>query len=366
MVTVAASQTIAFAPLNPVVYGAPPITLNASASSGLPVSFSLVSGPATLVGTTLTILAAGVVVSQADQAGNLTYPAALSVRRALTVDRAPSVVTLTTSAASVILGSSVTLTATVPSGGLRTPTGTMNFLDGSRQLGVFGLDGAAVARVTAVLTPGPHQIEAIYSGDGNFVSSVALVSVAVITPGYTIVANPATLTVKLGEVATSTITIKPVGGFKGQLSLICGRPPQIATCSLAPATVVLPGDDLPHTVQFTVKTSVISSSASLAGFNGGGYSAALLMLSPFGWMAVVSLRGRRRQALRAAGASGVGPVILALTVTVALTVGFLAVFLGLTGCGGGHTGPFGQWTIVTRATGAGEPHIANITLTITP
>jgi len=117
MVTVVASQTIAFAPLTPVVYGAPPISLSATASSGLAVSFSLVSGPATLVGSTLTILAAGVVVIQADQAGNLTYPAAPSVRRALTVDRAPSVVTLTTSAASVILGSSVTLTATVPSGG---------------------------------------------------------------------------------------------------------------------------------------------------------------------------------------------------------------------------------------------------------
>jgi hypothetical protein len=329
----------------------------------LPVSFSLVSGAATLAGSTLTILAAGVVVIQADQAGDLTYPAAPSVRRALTVDRAPSGVTLTTSAVSVILGSSVTLTATVPSGGLRTPTGTVNFLDGSRQLGVFGLNGAAVATVTAVLTPGPHQVEAIYSGDANFALSAALVSVTVIIPGYTIVPNPATLTVKLGEVATSTITITPVGGFKGQLSLICGKTPEIATCSLSPAKVVLPGDDLPHTVQFTVKTSVISSASAVP--SAIGYAAALTMLSPFGWMAVVSLRGRRN-VLRPVGAPGVGAAILAVLVTVALTVGFLAVFLGLTGCGGGHTGPFGQWTIVTSATGAGEPHIANITLTITP
>jgi len=365
MVMVVASQTIAFAALIPTVYGAAPIPLSATASSGLPVSFSLVSGPASLIGSTLTVLAAGVVVVQADQAGSLTYPAAPPVRRALTVDRATSAVTLTTSAPSVILGSSVTLTATVPSGGLRTPTGSVFFLDGSRQLGLFALNGAAVATVTAVLTPGPHQVEAIYGGDGNFTSSVALVPVAVITPGYTIVANPATLTVRLREVATSTITITPVGGFKGQLSLICGRPPQIATCSLAPATVVLPGDDLPHTVQFTLKTSVISSSAAAVP-SSGGYATALMMLSPFGWMAVVSFRARRRNALRTVGAPKVGAIIFALIVTVALTVGFLAVFLGLTGCGAGHAGPFGQWTITTRATGAGEPHIANITLTITP
>jgi hypothetical protein len=66
----------------------PPITLNATASSGLPVTFSLVSGSATLVGSTLTILAAGVVVIQADQGGNSTCPAAQPVRRNLEVDRA--------------------------------------------------------------------------------------------------------------------------------------------------------------------------------------------------------------------------------------------------------------------------------------
>jgi len=59
-------------------------------------------------------------------------------------------------------------------------------------------------------------------------------------------------------------------------------------------------------------------------------------------------------------------VILAVAAGIALTLVFLAMFLGMTGCGGGHTGPFGQWTITTVATGAGAPHGANITLTITP
>jgi len=372
LVTVVAAQTIAFAALNPLIYGTTPITLNATASSGLPVNFSLVSGPATLAGSTLTILAAGVVVIQADQAGNATFPPAPSVRRALTVNRAASAVVLTTSAASVLLGNSVTLTATVPSGGLRTPTGSVNFLDGSVHLGVIGLNGAGAAAVTSALTPGPHQVEAIYSGDGNFQSSAALVSVAVVVPGYTIVPNPAVLTVKLGETATSTITITPVGGFRGQLSLICGKTPQIATCSLSPTTVVLPGDDLPHTVQFTLKTTVVAASASLAGSNGfrvggaSGYAAVLAMLSPFGLIAVFSGRGLRRNGLRPVGAPGTGTVILAVAAGIALTLVFLAMFLGMTGCGGGHTGPFGQWTITTVATGAGAPHGANITLTITP
>src|SRR5260221_12765360 len=122
--------------------------LTAPAIWGLPGTFSVVSGQGTLGGSILTIRAAGNVVIQADQGGNATYPPAPSVRRILIVNRAASAVMLATSAASVILGSNVTLTATVPSGGLRTPTGSVNFLDGSRHLGVIGLDGAGVATVT--------------------------------------------------------------------------------------------------------------------------------------------------------------------------------------------------------------------------
>src|SRR5262249_7247228 len=53
------SQTITFGPLNNVVYGVAPITLSATASSGLPVSFSVFSGPATVSGNLLTVTGAG-------------------------------------------------------------------------------------------------------------------------------------------------------------------------------------------------------------------------------------------------------------------------------------------------------------------
>jgi rhamnogalacturonyl hydrolase YesR len=69
------SQTITNGSLSSHTYGDTPITLNASASSGLPVSFSLLSGPASLAGNTLTITGAGTVVVQASQAGNANYAA---------------------------------------------------------------------------------------------------------------------------------------------------------------------------------------------------------------------------------------------------------------------------------------------------
>src|SRR5206468_12908216 len=71
-----ASQTITFGPLPNKTYGDPPQTLNATASSGLAVSFSIVSGPATVSGNTLTITGAGAVTVRASQSGDTNWNAA--------------------------------------------------------------------------------------------------------------------------------------------------------------------------------------------------------------------------------------------------------------------------------------------------
>jgi hypothetical protein len=82
-----ASQTITFAaPISPVTYGVSPITLSASASSGLAVTFSVVSGPGTVSGNTLTVTGAGTVVVAANQAGNGTYTAAAQVTHSVVVN----------------------------------------------------------------------------------------------------------------------------------------------------------------------------------------------------------------------------------------------------------------------------------------
>jgi hypothetical protein len=79
-------QTIAFAPLGDRVSNAGSFALNASASSGLPVTFAIVSGPALLAGTTVNLSGpAGLVVIRASQVGNLIYGAAPEVTRTFTV-----------------------------------------------------------------------------------------------------------------------------------------------------------------------------------------------------------------------------------------------------------------------------------------
>lgn len=79
-------QTIAFPALANRKVNAGPLTLEATASSGLPVSFALVSGPAALSGVTLTLAGSpGLVVLRATQAGNLEYAEAPAVERTLVV-----------------------------------------------------------------------------------------------------------------------------------------------------------------------------------------------------------------------------------------------------------------------------------------
>ena len=113
-----ASQTITFtAPTSPVTYGVSPITLSASASSGLTLAFSVVSGPGTVSGSTLTITGVGTVVVAANQAGNTNYAAATQVTRSITVNQASQTITFTAPTSPVTYGvSPITLSASASSG----------------------------------------------------------------------------------------------------------------------------------------------------------------------------------------------------------------------------------------------------------
>ena len=86
-------QTITFDPLSTRTYGEAPFALSAMASSGLPVTFSIVSGPATNAGDTITLTGAGTVTVRASQAGNNNFNPAPDVDRSFTVNPAAIAVT---------------------------------------------------------------------------------------------------------------------------------------------------------------------------------------------------------------------------------------------------------------------------------
>ncbi len=80
-----AAQTITFDPPGDHGLASPPFTLVANATSGLPVSFSLLSGPATLTGNSVEVTGAGPVTIQASQPGDAFFLPAAPVNQSFNV-----------------------------------------------------------------------------------------------------------------------------------------------------------------------------------------------------------------------------------------------------------------------------------------
>ncbi len=144
--TVAAeSQKITFANPGNQTYGEAPITLSASASSGLSVTFKVTSGPATVSGSTLTLTGPGSVTFQAAQAGDTDYAAATSVSQTFSVAATPTyTLSVNSAGVSIAVGGSGTATFTVTSNNY---AGTVSFATS-----VTTTNGNA-ADVTASATP---------------------------------------------------------------------------------------------------------------------------------------------------------------------------------------------------------------------
>jgi hypothetical protein len=218
------SQTITFPGIPTQVFPAGPLTLGATSSSGLPVSYIVVSGPAMVSGNVLTIAGAGSVTVQASQAGNGQYAPAIPVSQTFTINQATTIVSLTASTNPSSVAQPITFTATVvPQNGGQV-TGTVSFQDGSNVLGVSAI-GANVATITiSSLAIGTHSMNAVYGGDSNFVGSVATPVAEVVTPAATATTlvpsiNPAVS----GQQVTFTATVSsPLGTPTGYVQFLNG------------------------------------------------------------------------------------------------------------------------------------------------
>ena len=127
------SQTISLTAPGPQGISSTPIPLIATATSGLPVTFTSLS-PAicTVSGTSAVLLAVGVCTIAANQAGNASFNSAPQITVTFTVSApSPSGVAVLTASANplppLIMGRNVTLTALVK---MKNPAGTVSFFDG--------------------------------------------------------------------------------------------------------------------------------------------------------------------------------------------------------------------------------------------
>ena len=161
-------------------------TVAATASSGLAVVYTS-AGACSNAGSTYTITASSGTCSViANQPGNGTYAAAQTVTEYTTAVPATGSgnITLTSSADPSIAGKSVTFTATV-TGTTVTPTGTVQFLNGSTVVATKTLNGGIASTSTKWLVPGSYTITAVYSGDANYPGGSSAPLIQIVVTGTT-------------------------------------------------------------------------------------------------------------------------------------------------------------------------------------
>ena len=188
-----ASQTIQISPTLPLfnqsVYLDPPIPLQFTASSGLPVVAAVQSGPGVVTNNVLTIQGAGTIVLEATQAGNANYLAAPPFLYTLTVVQASQTITfaphpflLPTGTpfaveASASSGLPVTLSVAGPgqlSGNLLTINGSGGIVTvTATQAGTANLLSAMATTQFSGVSPNQPRIDTVSNGAIGAISEVS-------------------------------------------------------------------------------------------------------------------------------------------------------------------------------------------------
>jgi hypothetical protein len=329
------AQTITFGAIATQTVGTP-LTLSATATSGLAVTFtSTTASVCTVSGTMATFLAPGTCTIDASQAGGLsggvTYAEATTVPQSFTVNPAPVAQTITFGAiAAQTVGTPLTLSATATSGLAVTFTSTTTSV-------------CTVSGTTATfLTAGTCIINANQAGgisDGVNYAPAPMVSQsftvnASLATAFTLTPSKTSLTVTAGQPSSPiTIMVAPESGFTGVVTFACSGLPTGATCSFTPPSITLPGTT---STQLTISTTSASAAVrpnSNPLFPGATLAVALCCFLGF----------RKRRALQ---------MFALLTVSV--------IGLGLfTGCGGSSQSSVSKVTVTaTSGTAQGTTSIA--------
>lgn len=181
----------------------------------------------------------------------------------LTITQAASAITLASSTANANLNASVTFTAKITSSTIGSPTGSIQFLNGSTVLGSSSLNSQGVATYTTNALPaGNSTINAVYAGDQNFTGSMSALMQQVTAPSFSLKPSVTQLSLIAGQTGHITITLTPAGGYTGATSFSCTGAPQNTACTFSPATLTADGSNAPIASTMTIATDDSAASAS--------------------------------------------------------------------------------------------------------
>jgi hypothetical protein len=125
------------------------------------------------------------------------------------------------------------------------PSGTIQFLVNGQVVGdpLILNSGSVSLRYTVLGTTQINKVQAVYSGDATYASATASTQFVITplgSPMFTLTATPITIGAP-GQSSTSSITVTPVNGFTGTVTLSCipAAGVSLGSCSFTPATLTL-------------------------------------------------------------------------------------------------------------------------------
>jgi predicted outer membrane repeat protein len=255
-----ADQTVTFASLSSMQVGDPPVLLSAASSSGLPVTFQVVSGPATLTGNLLFVGSqAGLVTVQAQQPGDNNFNPAPNVEQTIQVMPFPlPSISRQPADQAVNWGGRATLSVAAVNGFL-----SYQWRFGGAPL-AFGTDATLqLPRVTSA-NAGLYDV-IISNSAGSVTSQVARLTVNIPTGSPLITTQPASQNLRSGDgvtlfvVATSASSPVFYQWYQGQSGDVSTSVPGATNANL----VVTPSSNTSYWVTVSNAAGTMDSSAAV-------------------------------------------------------------------------------------------------------
>ncbi len=226
------AQTITFAALTAKPLNASPVTLTATASSGLAVTFSTNStAVCSISGTSVTLLGTGTCMITASQAGNATYAAAPNVAHSFAVQKNSQTITFGALASVPVGASPLTVSATASSG--------LAVAFTSKTAAVCTVSGNTVT----LLKAGTCTLAANQAGSTSYLAAPQVTQSFVVTAGgllSQIITNfsaPASLNYSAGL----TFPISATPGASGVAVVFGSNTPSVCTVSGSTVSVLTAG-----------------------------------------------------------------------------------------------------------------------------
>jgi hypothetical protein len=161
---------------------------------------------------TLSKLTPGAHVIVASYQGDSNFTGSSSPTYTENIVQAPTTISVASSQNTILLGQTVTFTATIQPGAGNTATGAVIFMDNTSPLGFASVSNNSASFAVSSLTAGTHAITAQYTGDTNFSGSTSSAIPETVNQGTVTVTLASGLNPSVyGQAIPLSASVQPVG-----------------------------------------------------------------------------------------------------------------------------------------------------------